>query len=141
MILIKVRTAEPCMTSKFPFVSMCNKRYISKPENKEADQFLGRLSPPCRFFLFSVYLAEFPSGAWVLTKPANFALAFKFHARGSPRWGTLRYSNRCWWPNVDGVNSLSWSFIGIPHKPSYSASFSPLIFPTTLSVSNLSLSL
>ena len=29
---------------------------------------------------------------------------------------------------VGGTNSLSWSFIGIPHKPSYSASFSPLIF-------------
>ena len=34
---------------------------------------------------------------------------------------------------------MSWSFIGIPCKPSYSASFSPLIFPTTLSFSNLSL--
>ena len=40
---------------------------------------------------------------------------------------------------VGGANSLSWSFIGIPRKPSYSASFSPLIFPTTLSISNLSL--
>ena len=29
---------------------------------------------------------------------------------------------------VGGANSLSWSFIGIPHKPSYSASFSPLVF-------------
>ena len=29
---------------------------------------------------------------------------------------------------VGGANSLSWSVIGIPHKPSYSASFSPLIF-------------
>ena len=85
LILIKVRTADPCVTLKFPFVSMCNKRYISKPENKETDQFLGRLSPPCRSFLFSAFLAEFPSRVWVLTKPANFALAFKFHARGSPR--------------------------------------------------------
>ena len=34
---------------------------------------------------------------------------------------------------------MSWSFVGIPLKPSYSASFSPLIFPTTLSFSNLSL--
>ena len=29
---------------------------------------------------------------------------------------------------VDGANSLSWSFIGIPRKPSYSASFSLLLF-------------
>ena len=43
---------------------------------KKLDQFLERLIPPCRF-LFSVFLAEFPSGAWVLTKPANFAWASK----------------------------------------------------------------
>ena len=41
---------------------------------------------------------------------------------------------------VDGANSLSWSFIGFPCKPSYSASFSPLNFPTTLFFSNLFLS-
>ena len=29
---------------------------------------------------------------------------------------------------VGGANSLSLSFIGVPCKPSYSASFSPLIF-------------
>ena len=29
---------------------------------------------------------------------------------------------------VGGANSLSWSFIGFPRKPSNSASFSPLIF-------------
>ena len=29
---------------------------------------------------------------------------------------------------VGGENSFSWSFTGIPCKPSYSASFSPLIF-------------
>ena len=28
---------------------------------------------------------------------------------------------------VGGASSLSWSFIGTPRKPSYSASFSPLI--------------
>ena len=77
LILIKVRTADPCMTLKFPFVSMCNKRYVSKPKNKKSDQFLERLIPPCRSFLFSVFLAEFPSGAWILAKPANFAWASK----------------------------------------------------------------
>ena len=30
------------------------------------DQFLERLASLCRSFLFSVFLAEFPSGAWVL---------------------------------------------------------------------------
>ena len=35
------------------------------------------------------------------------ALASKIHERGSPRRGTLRYSNRHQWPNVDGANLLS----------------------------------
>ena len=39
------------------------------------DQFLERLIPPCHSFF--PLLAEFPSGAWVLTKPANFAWASK----------------------------------------------------------------
>ena len=34
---------------------------------KKSDQFLERLVPPCRSFLLPVFLAEFPSGAWVLT--------------------------------------------------------------------------
>ena len=47
-----------------------------------------------------------------------FALASKTHERGSPRWGTLRYSSRHRWPNVDGASSLSWNVIGFPSKPS-----------------------
>ena len=30
------------------------------------NQFLERLIPPCLSVLFSVFLAEFPSGAWML---------------------------------------------------------------------------
>ena len=97
LILIKVRTADPRVTLKFPFVSMCNKRYISKPENKEIGSVSGKTDSPVSF-LFSVFLAEFPSGAQVLTKPANFALASKIHARGSSRRGTLFYSSGCQWP-------------------------------------------
>ena len=37
---------------------------------KKMGQFLERLIPPCHSFF--PLLAEFPSGAWVLTKPANF---------------------------------------------------------------------
>ena len=98
LILIKVRTADPRMTLKFPFVSMCNKKYISKPENKENGSVSGKTDSPMSFFLFSIFLAEFPSGAWVLAMPANFALAFKIHVRGSPRRGTLRYSSGHRWP-------------------------------------------
>ena len=39
---------------------------------------------------------------------------------------------------VGGANLLSRGFIGIPCKPSYSASFSPLNFPTTLFLPYLS---
>ena len=35
------------------------------------------------------------------------AQASETHARGSPRRGTLRYSSRRLWPNVDGASSLS----------------------------------
>ena len=55
LILIKVRTADPHVTLKFPFVSMCNKRYISKPENKE-----NRLVPGKTGLLMSFFLS--PSG-------------------------------------------------------------------------------
>ena len=74
LILIKVRTADPHVTLKFPFVSTFNKRYISKPENKEIGSVSGKTDSPVSF-LFSVFLAEFPSGAQVLTKPANSAWA------------------------------------------------------------------
>ena len=49
------------------FIPMYNKRYISKPKKiKKLDQFLERLIPPCHSFLLPVFLAEFPSGAWML---------------------------------------------------------------------------
>ena len=52
LILIKVRTADPRVTLKFPFVSMCKKRYISKPENKENGSVSGKTNfPPVLFFL------------------------------------------------------------------------------------------
>ena len=51
LILIKVRTADPHMTLKFPFVAMCNKRYISKPENKEIRSVSGKTDSPVSFFL------------------------------------------------------------------------------------------
>ena len=51
LILIKVRTADPHVTLKFQFVSMCNKRYISKPENKENGSVSGKTDSPVSFFL------------------------------------------------------------------------------------------
>ena len=51
LILIKVRTADPHVTLKFPFVAMCNKRYISKPENKEIGSVSGKTDSCVSFFL------------------------------------------------------------------------------------------
>ena len=51
LILIKVRTADPRVTLKFPFVSMCKKRYMSKPENKEIGSVSGKNDSPKSFFL------------------------------------------------------------------------------------------
>ena len=51
LILIKVRTADPHVALKFPFVSMCNKRYKSKAENKEIRSVSGKTDAPMSFFL------------------------------------------------------------------------------------------
>ena len=50
-LLIKVRTTDPHVTLKFPLVSMCNKRYISKPKNKEIGLVSGKPDSPVSFFL------------------------------------------------------------------------------------------
>ena len=97
LILIKVRTADLHMTLKFPFVSMCNKRYISKPKNKEIGSVSGKTDSPVSF-LFSVFLAEFPSGAQVLTKPANFALASKIWLGRPQCLLSFGRTERCLWP-------------------------------------------
>ena len=54
LILIKVRTADPRVTLKFPFIFMCNKRYISKPENKEIGPVPGKTGFPRVVFSHSL---------------------------------------------------------------------------------------
>ena len=64
LILIKVRTADPCVTL---YSSLCVTKGIqANPKIKKWDQFPERLIPPCRSFLLPVFLAEFPSGTWML---------------------------------------------------------------------------
>ena len=94
---------------------------------KKLDQFLERLIPSCRSFLLPYFLAEFPSGAWVPATSTYLPLLSSPREK-EPKEGHLPIFKWCWWPSVDGANSLSWNFIGIPRKPSYSASFSLLLF-------------
>ena len=107
---------------------MCNKRYISKPKNKEIGSVSGKTDSLMSFFLLPVFLAEFPSGAWVPSKSTYLPWFSSPHEK-EPKEGHLLIFKWHQWPNVDGANSLSWNFIGIPPKPSYSAPFfSPTIF-------------
>ena len=78
--------------------------------------------PSCRSFLLPVFLAEFPSGAWVPSK-STYLPRFSSPHEKEPEEGHLLIFRWHRWPNVDGANSLSWNFIGIPRKPSYSAPF------------------
>ena len=108
------------------FIPMCNKRYISKSKNKEIRSVSGKTDSPCHYFLLPIFLAEFLSGACspcLLTCPG-----FSSPCKKEPKEGHLLIFKWRWWPNVDGANSLSWNFIGIPRKPSYLASFSLLLF-------------
>ena len=77
---MKVRTGWPPRDSVF--IPMCNKRYISKPQNKEIGSVSGKTDSPMLLLSCS------------------------------------RFSG--WIP--------IWSMDAIPRNPSYSASFSPLIF-------------
>ena len=125
LILIKVRTADPRVTLYSSLY--ITKGILANPKIKKSDQFPERLIPSCRSFLLPVFLAEFPSGAWVLTT-SSYLPWFSSPRKKEPKEGHLPIFKWHRWPNIDGANSLSWNFIGIPHKPSYSASFSLLLF-------------
>ena len=79
------------------------------------------LAPPCRSFL--PFLAEFPSGAWRLDRPTDFAWASKIwtgrHSVSPLLWETGRM------PVVYArvANPLSWGFISSLLKPCYLGSF------------------
>ena len=85
------------------------------------------LAPPCRSFL--IFLAEFPSGVWKLTKSTYLPWFLRPTWEGAQGWGgghppLFKQAPVAY---VDSASSLSWNFIGSPHKPLFSM-FSPLIF-------------
>ena len=88
----------------------------------------GKTDSPMSFFLAPrFFLAEFPSGAWVLAM-STYLSWLSSPRKKDPKEGHTPIFKWHRWPNVDGANSLPWNFIGIPRKPSYSASFSLLLF-------------
>ena len=119
LTLIKVRTADPVWL-------LCNiSVYKNRPwKIMNGDQFLKILVYPCRSI--SQTLAEFPSGVWsppsLLILPGLLRSDRGGLSASSPSGGRTPVAY------VSGANFLSWSFIGLPHKPSYSASFLHWIF-------------
>ena len=71
------------------------------------DQFLERLASPMSSILSYSIFRLIPHLGIETSRVYLFARASKTHARGSPGWGTLRYSSRHLWPNVDGASFLS----------------------------------
>ena len=119
LTLIKVRTADPTWLLYNTSV------YKSRPwKIKNWDQFLKRLVSPCLSLsnsgLVSIWSAE-------PTLLINFAWASKI-GPGRPQCPLLQENGRTPAAYVSGTSFLSWSFIGLPRKPGYSASFRHWIF-------------
>ena len=57
LILIKIRTADPRVTV---FIPICNKRYISKPQNKEIGSVSRKTDTPMSFFLAPCFSGWIP---------------------------------------------------------------------------------
>ena len=109
------------------FIPMCNKRYISKPKNKEIGSVSGKTDSLMSFFSAPRFSGWIPIWSVGALQVYLFAPVFKPTWEGA-QGGHLSIFKWHRWPNTDGANFLSWNFIGIPHKPSYSASFSLLLF-------------
>ena len=93
LILTRVRSADPHVTL---YSSLCiTKSIYANLKNKEIISVSGKTDSPVSFFPL---LAEFPSGMWVLTKPANFAWASKIRPGRPQCLLSFRRMERCLWP-------------------------------------------
>ena len=118
LTLIKVRTAVPVwLLYNIPVY----KNRLWKIKNW--DQFLEILVSPCRSLSHSGWVSIWSAEPAMLT---NYAWASPI---GEASVSPLLWENgRMPAASVSGANFLSWSFIGLPRKPSYSASFLHWIF-------------
>ena len=96
LILIKVRSADSAWLCIHPYV--LQKVYMWTWKIKKMDQFLERLVSPVWSFLILFFSGWIPIWSMEACHVYLLALASKTHARGSPRWGTLRYSSGRRWP-------------------------------------------
>ena len=112
--LIKVRTADPRVTLKFPFVSMCNKRYISKPK-KQRNQisfwkdWFPRVVLSCSPFFWQNSHLEHGCSPSLLILPWHLSSTREGAQGGAPsdiqvgtsglrRWCKLLVSKLYWYP-------------------------------------------
>ena len=117
LTLIKVRTAVPAWL--LYNISVYKNRLW---KIKNWDQFLERLVSPCCSLSHSGWVSIWSTEPAMLT---NYARASKIRP-GRPQ--CLLSFGRTERRLRRGANFLSWSFIGLPRKPSYSASFLHWIF-------------
>ena len=115
LTLIKVRTAVPVWL--LYNISVYKNRLW---KIKNWDQFLERLVSPCLSLSTSGWVSIWSTEPAMLT---NYAWASKIRP-GRPQC-FLSFMRAA---SISGASFLSWRFIGLPHKPSYSASFFHWIF-------------
>ena len=106
---------------------MCNKRYISKLQNKEIGSVSRKTDSLMLFFSALCFSGWIPIWSVGALQVYLLAPGYSSPLEKEPKEGHLPISKWHRWPNVDGANSLPWNFIGIPRKPSYSAPFSLLL--------------
>ena len=134
---IRTRNCCPCMTPLLPpLSSMHNLRYKN---------YFGKIKcRPCSPKLGLPMFLSLSNSGWVSiwsAEPAmltNYAWASKIRPGRPQCLLSFRENGRTPAAHVSGANFLSWSFIGLPRKPSYSASFlhwiSSLSYPHSITL-------
>ena len=108
------------------FIPMCKIRYISKPKNKKYRWVSGKTDSRMSFLLVLRFSGRIP--IWSVGACHVYLSRLSSSCKKEHKEGHLPLFKWRWWPKVGGANSLYWNFIGIPRKPSHSASFSLLLF-------------
>ena len=138
LVSIRIRTTAPAWLCIFHYVKLRVYKHLLKIKSWG---FCTSLASPVSTLSFSLSLPLLfrliPWNTEALCVHFS-AQASKTHMRGSPRWGTLRYSSGRHWPTwIEQVSCLETLFAFRVNQGIW-ASFLPYFF-TTLFFSNLSL--